>query len=176
MRNTKLIALWALLVIATMACGLTSGVSNLVGGGKNSGTVTQLWSDIPPMDGLEKANLDLPLPARLAIQGLVKSGSKGEGNLDFISFTTTKSASDIASFYTMDKMTAAGWTLQDQSGCQDISSDTSSTAGICFFGKENQSDHTGSYLVIFITQDSKTKQTQVFFLRIDAKNLPTQTP
>lgn len=173
MKNKNILALWALIVVLTLSCGLTSGIGGLVNG-QNAGTVTNLWSDVPPMDGMSKANLDLPLTAKLAIQGFIKSSSKGEGSLDFISFTSSKSVTDLTDFYTVSRMKEAGWNLQDQSGC--TGDQTGGTGGaVCFFGKENK-DNTGSFLVIFAGEDSKTKQTQIFFMRVDVKDLSTSTP
>ena len=174
MRNKKMLLLVAAAMLLTMACGMFNGVSGLVNG-QNSGTaITQMWADVPQMEGMTKANIDLPLPAKLAIQGFVKSSSKGDGSLDFISFTTKSTAQDIYSFYSLDKMTAAGWNLKDQTGC---AGDQTTTAGggFCFFGKESEGN-TGSVLSIFVAEDAKTKETTVFFVRVDVKNIPTKEP
>jgi hypothetical protein len=173
MRNKKILAIWAVIVILTLSCGLTSGISGLVGGNKTT-TVNDLWSDVPRMDGMTKVDMELPLPAKLAIQGFIKSSSKGEGSLDFIAFTTPQSVADVTNFYSTTKMEEAGWTLPDQPGC---SGEQSAAAGgaVCFYGKQNP-DNTGSFLVIFAGEDSKSNQTQVFFMRVDAKDLPTQSP
>ena len=160
-------------MLFTMACGVFSGVSGLVSG-QNAGTVAEMWPDVPKMDGLAKANIDLPLPAKLAIQAFIKSSSKGDGSLDFISYTTKSTPQDVYSFYSLDRMTGAGWNMKDQTGC---AGDQTSTpgGGFCFFGKESDSS-TGAVLSIFVSQDDKTKETTVFFVRVDVKNLPTATP
>jgi hypothetical protein len=174
MQNKKILALWVLIVVMTLSCGVTSGIGGLINGSKSDTTVSELWPDVPPMEGMTKANLDLPLAAKLAIQGFIASSSKGQGSIDFISFTTSSSVTDLTNFYTVDRMEKAGWSLKDQSGC--TGDQSGSTGGaVCFFGKEN-TDNTGSFLVIFAGEDSKTKQTQVFFMRVDVKDLTTATP
>jgi len=173
MHNKKILALWALIAIMTLSCGLTSGISGLVNGSKTS-SVEALWPDVPAMDGMSKASLDLPLAAKLAIQGFIKSSSQGEGSVDFISFTSTKTVTDLTDFYTITRMSDAGWKLQDQSGCSGDQSGTTAGA-VCFFGKTT-SDNSGSFLVIFAGNDSKTSQLQIFFMRVDVKNIPTSTP
>jgi hypothetical protein len=173
MKNRKILALWALIVVLSLSCGLTSGIGGLVNGSK-SNPVSELWSDVPPMDGMTRIDQELPLPAKLAIQGFIKSSSNGEGSLDFIAFKSTKSVTDIINYYSLNRMTKAGWNLKDQNGC--AGDQTGNTGGaICFFGKENK-DNTGSFLVIFTGEDSKTKQTSVYFMRVDVKDLPTKTP
>lgn len=173
MQNKKILALWALIVVLTLSCAITSGIGGLING-NNSTTVSELWSDVPPMEGMTKADLDLPLAAKLAIQGFIKTSSKGQGSLDFISFNSSQSVTDISNFYTVNRMEKSGWNLKDQTGC--AGDQSGSTGGaICFFGKEN-TDNTGSFLVIFAGEDSKSKQTQVFFIRVDVKDLTTPTP
>ena len=176
MHNRKLLVFSAILLIFSLGCGLTGAVNNLIGGGKNDVAVNGIWPDVPLMGGMDQTKLDLPLPARLAFEGLVKSNTNGKGNLQFIAYTTASSLTDITNFYTVDKMTAAGWTEKDQAGCQGTTSNSSNGGAICFFGKQNPSDSTASYLVLFIGQDSSSGKTSVFFIRVDGKNLPTQTP
>lgn len=173
MKNKRILILLAALLLLSIACALPNAISGLAGGNKTT-SIETMWTDVPVMDGLTKANIDLPLPAKLAFQGLIKSSSKGDAALDFISYTTQKQPKDIYDFYTLDKMTPQGWTMKDQPGCQGDMNGTTN-AGVCFFGKEN-SGGTGSFLVIFVAGDSKTKETSVFFIRADAKNLPTQQP
>ena len=174
MKNSKILILMAALILLSLACGLPNNISGLVGGGQTA-PLDQIWPDVPIMAGLIKSQLDLPLPAQLAIQTYIKSSSQGDAALNFISYTTKNQATDIINFYNLDKMIPFGWKLKDQPGCQADSSGSNSNAGVCFFGKEN-ADHSGSFLVIFIAGDSKTNETSVFFIRADIKNMPTQQP
>jgi hypothetical protein len=74
-------------------------------------------------------------------------------------------------------MKSAGWDSTDQTGCiADTSSTTpSAQGGICFFGKTN-ADNTGTLLAIVPTVDSTTNKTDIFFARIDVKEISTPTP
>jgi len=176
------------LAILSMSCGLANtvvnGVANKVGnavtGGGDAGTVAELWPDVPKMDGLKQENLELPLTAKLALQGVMNATTGGKGTFNFIAFTTTKNTQDVVDFYTNDKMTSSGWNQSDQAGCVASSTDTSGTTptasgGICFFGK-TMSNNKDAMLGIFIAQDSASKQTQVFFMRVEATIKPTATP
>jgi hypothetical protein len=174
MRNRKFMMVVIFLAVITMACGMFSSVSNLIGSSK-SAAVSDLWPDVPRIDGLNKASMDLPLAAKLAIQGIVKTTSNGEGSLDFISFTTRKTMQDLVGFYSIDRMKSAGWGPLDSNGCQNGSTQTDQSGGmVCLFTKEG-SDNKGTALIIFAFEDLKTKENQIFFARMDLSNLPTQT-
>jgi hypothetical protein len=126
------------------------------------------------MDGLNKADLQLPLTAKLAVQAFIKASSKGAGNLDFISFTTTKSPMDVVDYYTLDRMNEAGWNFTDQPGCSSNVEQGGSFGGsVCIFVKETGSN-TKTVLLIFSGEEAKLKQTQVFFARMDvSESQPT---
>ncbi len=171
MRNKKILAGWALIVLITLACGISDKVSGIVKGGETN-KVETLWSDVPKISGLTPSDSELPLPAKLAIQTLIKNSSQGQGSVDFIAFKSSKSVSELTDFYSINAMQEQGWNMKDQSGC---TGDQTGSGAVCFFGKENE-DKTGSFLVIFAAEDSKTKQTTVFFMRVDVKDMPTKTP
>lgn len=150
--KTKLFAIFAASALLLGGCGIL--------GGSNAGTVDALWSDVPQMDGLVKAKLDLPLPTRLMIQ------SAFQGRVDFISFTTAKAPADVPAFYTKERMAATGW-KSDAGGCLGNTTGSTSTSqgAICLFNKKDAAKELG--LAIIISQDEKTKQTQIFFARVD---------
>ena len=152
----------SLTMVVTMACGV---LNTLTGGG--SGTAANLWSDVPPLDGATKAKLDLPLAARLVVQAVF------QGKLEFISYTTGKTIQDVQAFYTPERMKQSGWTT-DSGGCTSGSSTDTSQGSFCFFAKKEESKETG--LVIVSAQDEKTKQTQIFYVRIDLTSTPTPKP
>jgi hypothetical protein len=163
MKRNTLAVLLSIAMLLTMACGV---VNTLTGGG--SGTTTSLWSDVPPFEGATKANLDLPLAAKLAVQAAF------QGKLEFIAFTTTKGTQDVVNFYTADRMKSSGWTTES-AGCTSGSTSTDSNQGaFCFYGKKEDAKETG--LVIVVAQDDKTKQTQIFYVRIDVTPTPTPKP
>ncbi len=167
-KTKYLIALSAIMLVAVMGCGLLDTVVNqAVSGGKPAGTVSDLWSDVPKMDGMNKTNMNLPVAAQLAIKAMT------QGNFDFIAYTTTKTPQDVQNFYSADRMSAAGWDSQNSGGCTDMSGSTgSSAAGICFFEKTNVTPNVA--LAIVIAQDDQTKQTQLFFVRVTDTGTPSQ--
>jgi hypothetical protein len=154
----------AVMMSMTMACGV---VNSLIGG--SAGTTGSLWPDVPAFSGATKANLDLPLAAKLVVQ------TAFQGKLEFIAFTTTSSPQAVQAFYTADRMKATGWTT-DTNGCTATSpsSDTSAGGALCFFGKKDGAKEYG--LAIVAAQDDKTKATQIFYVRIDITSTPTPKP
>ncbi|HTX80444.1 MAG TPA: hypothetical protein VMC62_12275 [Longilinea sp.] len=174
--NRKLIPVAVLFIaLTTLACGLSS-VSNLVGG--NASSVSSMWSDVPVMNGLSKSDLNLPLEAKVLIQGYIAAASQGQGNIDFIAYTTGQTSADVTDYYTVDRMTQAGWAGSDQPGCTSYdmgtsTSDSSSNTNgaLCFFAKD-EGNNKGALLAILATPDSdKAGQTDVFFARIEVNNI-----
>ncbi|MGD0709149.1 MAG: hypothetical protein ABSA51_11960 [Anaerolineaceae bacterium] len=179
--NRKLIPVVVLLVtLVTLGCGLST-LSSLVGG--NASSVSSMWSDVPVMDGLSKSSLDLPLEAKMLVQGYIAAASKGQGNIDFIAYTTAHTPVDVSNYYTVDRMTQAGWAGSDQPGCTSYdmgtstsNSSTTSNSALCFFAKD-EGNNKGALLAILATPDSnKSSQTDVFFARIEVSNIQTSTP
>lgn len=175
------------LVLFSLACNLTGNlansvvnkVGNAVTGSGDAGTVATLWADVPQMSGLKQENLALPIGAKLALQTVMRTTTGGSGQLNFIAFTTPQSPQEVVNYYTVDRMTKAGWNQSDQMGCESASAGNggpSSIAGggFCLFAKDAGNQET-SYLGIFIGQDSVSKLTQVFFMRVDAQNQATPT-
>jgi hypothetical protein len=167
MKPKYLIALSAILVFAALGCGVLDTVVNqAVSGGKPAGTVADLWTDVPKMNGMNKVNMDLPIAAQLAMKAIA------QGSFDFIAFTTTSSPQDVVNYYTADRMQSAGWDSTDTGGCT-ASTDTSSGAGgICVFSQTGGGKNNA--LMIVIAQDAKTKQTQLFFVRVTDVSTPTK--
>jgi hypothetical protein len=165
MKRKTIAVLLSVAMVLTLGCGAL----NILGGG-SSGTVSGLWSDVPPFTGASKANLDLPLGAKIAVQAMF------QGQLQFIAYTTGSSAQDVQNFYTADRMKATGWDSDSSAGCMggatDSSSSTQGAGAFCVFGKKDNGKDTG--LVVIVAQDDKTKQTQIFYVRIDLT--PTPTP
>ena len=163
MKRKSLAVLLSVAMLLTMACGILNSL-----GGGNAGSTTNLWSDVPPFEGATKANLDLPLTAKLAVQAAF------QGKLQFIAFTTSRGTQDVVDFYTAERMKSSGWT-NDSAGCTTgNTSNTGNPGAFCFYGKKEDGKETG--LVIVVTQDEKTKQTQIFYVRIDVTPTATSTP
>jgi hypothetical protein len=156
--------LTAALMLLVFVLVLTTGcnaVGNLFGGGGGGGG-RDLWSDVPKMDGMQGADLGLPLPARLAIQAAF------QGNIDYMSFTTNSSTADVQAFYgDTDRMSQAGWSAQEL-GCV---GDPQGGGAICFFTKEQDGKQEG--LAIVVAAGENSGPTQVFYVRIDLSALET---
>jgi hypothetical protein len=160
-----------LLVLSTMACSL-SGLIPGTGGGSS---VSDLWPDVPRMDGMTLLKEDLPLEVRVMVQAVFTAASDNQGNLNFVAYTTAKTPAEVVDFYTTERMKSAGWQNSDQVGCLADTSGTTGAGGICLFGKET-GDNSGTLLAIVPSVDSKTQKTSVFFARIDFKDIKTATP
>ncbi|MEP6707947.1 MAG: hypothetical protein ABJC05_10530 [Pyrinomonadaceae bacterium] len=151
--TTSILALILVLAVA-LSCKFAE---NLAGGGK-AGTVSTLWSDVPPLEGATKADLEIPLGARLMIRTMM------QGKINFIAFTTDKSSQDVQNFYSKDRMKAAGWTASDK-GCIGDAEEKDSHGAVCLFKRKDGTKEEG--LAIVLAQDEKTKQTEIFYVRID---------
>jgi hypothetical protein len=167
MKSRYLVALSAILVVAALGCGVLDTVVNqAVSGGKPAGTVADLWTDVPKMNGMNKVNMDLPIAAQLAIKAMT------QGNFDFIAFTTNSTPQDVVNYYTADRMKTAGWDSEDTGGCTASADASSGAGGICFFSQTGSSKNNA--LIIVIAQDSSSKQTQLFFVRVTDVGTPTR--
>jgi hypothetical protein len=150
----------ALITSVALSCRLAEKLS----GDPKAGTVANLWPDVPPFAGATKADLEIPLGARLAIRAFMR------GKVNFIAFTTDKSPADVQAFYTKERMKAAGWTAADE-GCIGDTEDQEAHGATCFFKRRDGTKEEG--LGLIVGQDQKTKQTEIFYVRIE---LPEPTP
>ena len=157
--STSILALILVLAVA-VSCRL---VENL-GGNPKAGTVSSLWPDVPPFAGATKADLEIPLGARLAIRAMM------QGKINFIAFTTDQTAQAVQDFYSNDRMKAAGWTPNDK-GCVGDTEDKDNSGAVCFYKRKDGKQEEG--LAIILAQDEKTKKTEIFYARIE---LPEPTP
>ena len=95
-----------------------------------------------------------------------------QGKINFIAFTTPKSAQEVKDFYTVDLMKATGWT-PGQKGCFGDSEDQKNQGAVCLFQRQDGGKKEG--LAIIVTEDEKTKQTNIFYARIDMTE-PSPSP
>ena len=160
--STSLLALILILAVA-VSCRL---VENLAGGPK-AGTVSSLWPDVPPLAGATKADLEIPLGARLAIRAMM------QGKINFIAFTTDQSAPDVQAFYSNDRMKAAGWTPSEKGCIGDTNEDKDNQGAVCLYKRKDGKKEEG--LAIILAQDEKTKKTEIFYARIEMTE-PTPSP
>jgi hypothetical protein len=150
--NTILVCL-----VITLVSGSCRMVETLTGNGK-AGTVSNLWSDVPPVLGATRTDLALPLGARLMIRAAM------QGKVSFIAFSTEKSAQEVQDFYNKARMKSAGWTASEQ-GCVGDTEDQKSQGAVCMFNHQDGKKKEG--LAIVLAHDEKSKQTDIFYARID---------
>lgn len=151
-----------LLLSVVVSCRMVESLS----GGEKAGTVNSLWSDVPAFEGATKADLQIPLGARLALRVAM------QGKINFIAFTTTRSAQEVKDFYNADRMKAAGWTPNEK-GCIGDTEDQKNQGAVCLFQRKDGDKKEG--LAIITAEDPKTKQTDIFYARIDMTE-PTPSP
>jgi hypothetical protein len=151
----------------TLSCGL---INNLLGGGEE-GSVSSLWEDVPPFQDAQEANLDLPLPLRLAINTMLRN------NFDFIAYTTSQSAQSVQAYYTPELMASQGWqspeptciNMEQQSFVKGITGD------LCLFYKETSNEQYDA-LGIILTNDQDSQNTLIYYVRVNFSDLPQITP
>lgn len=148
-------------LIFTSACGMVSSLLS----GRSAGTVNDLWSDVPRMDGMTKADLEMPLAARLALQAAM------QGRMNFIAFTTDATPQGVLDYYTPVRMGEQGWSDQDGTGCFG-DTENAEEGAVCIFMK--QTDGKNEVLGIVAGKDADTGKTAIFFARIDATEATTE--
>jgi len=155
-----------LALILVLAVGLSCGLAERFTGDPKAGTVSALWPDVPPLEGATKADLEIPLGARLMIRAMM------QGKINFIAFMTDQSAPEVQAFYSNERMKTAGWTPSDK-GCIGDTEDKESHGAVCLFTRKDGTKEEG--LAIIVAQDEKTKKTEVFYARIDMTQ-PSPSP
>jgi hypothetical protein len=156
-----------LALILVSAVVLSCRLAERLTGDPKAGTVSSLWPDVPPLSGATKADLEIPLGARLAIRAMM------QGKINFIAFTTDQSASEVQAFYSAERMKAAGWTPSEKGCIGDTEEDKDNHGAVCLFKRKDGSKEEG--LAIVLAQDEKTKKTEVFYARIDLTQ-PSPSP
>jgi len=153
-----------LALILVLAVAISCRFAETLTGDSKAGTVSSLWPDVPPLAGATKADLEIPLGARLAIRAVM------QGKINFIAFTTDQSAQEVQDFYSNERMKAAGWTPSDK-GCVGDTEDKDTHGAVCLFKRKDGKKEEG--LAIVLAQDEKTKKTEIFYVRIE---LPEPSP
>ena len=178
-RKFRMFALGALVLMGALGCSIVDTVlSNTVGGSKGN-SIASLWTDVPPLQGAQKLSLDLPVTMQVAIQAMIKASASSSDvqldKFDWIGYSTTQTPDQIKAYYSMQRMNAAGWNSKDQPGC-DVATDSNGiSGGFCLFVKgTGTATDRGSVLFIVLAPDDQTKQTQVYYVRLDG--VVTKTP
>lgn len=157
----------ALLILSVLSCSLPTQILGDAGLVKT----TDLWDDVPRMDGLELADMDLPVYARVLVQTVMKQVLTGSGTGDWIIFTTDKTPEDLTAFYTNELMAENGWEASDTSTCVEGSAQGLTEAGVfCVFQKRAGSQYTG--LMIIGGEEASTQKTNIIFIRVEAEETP----
>jgi len=173
MKIRRLVFTLAALAIASLACNVAS---LLPGGGEGLTTTSELWSDVPRVDGLQASDLELPLTARIFMEAWVGAAfSEGNGDADVAVFRTQQTAADLQAFYTNERMTASGWAASDGEESTCFTGEAQGVAEIglfCVFARDEASAETA--LILIAIPSEQAGNLEVFFVRLEAQ--PTPTP
>ena len=167
LKTIKFGLLFALVTLTSLACGLGGLTDLLPGGGGALGTTSELWSDVPRMDGLGDSDIEMPLFARLFMQTMMSQLlGDGEGSGDIVVFRTENTSQAIAAFYSAEQMAANGWAASEGEACLSGSEQGVAQVGLfCVFQKNAADLDTG--LMILAVPDENTGQTNLFFIRFE---------
>ncbi len=168
-RNIIVLSFGLALWFGLLGCGVINTLVSNVAGGSKGNTVASLWSDVPPLPGAQRLSLDMPVTMQLMIQGMIKASTNNTdvnlNGFDWIAYTTPQTPQAVTAFYT-DRMTAAGWASGNQMGCLGGSDTTNAMAGFCVFAR-GKTGEKQSILFIVPAQDDQSKQTTVFYVRME---------
>ncbi len=159
-------------MVSLLGCGMLNSLLNTT---SSAGTVASLWSDVPPLQGASKTNLEMPLAFRLMIQATFKGG------IDYIAYTTSQTPDQVRSFYSVERMKSGGWQTADLGGnqggdqsCVGDQQGAGSSGELCLFAKQDGNKEI--LLAIVVAEDAQTKNADVFYARIDASKFETPAP
>ncbi len=171
MKIRKLAIILAALAVASLACSLGSLVPS---GSQGLTTTSELWADVPRVDGLDGSDLELPLTARVFMEAWMSAAlSGGTGNGSVAVFNTQKTAAELQSFYTNERMTSSGWQSSEESTCfSGAEQGIAEISLFCAFIKEAATQQTG--LMLIAIPSEQQGRMEVFFVRLE--NLVTPTP
>jgi hypothetical protein len=127
-------------------------------------SVAQLWSDVPPMEGMAQSHetqMPLALKAimRPFLDGVMRGLNNGKeaGHWDVAYFMLSgKTTRDVEAFYVPARMSQYGW--KQQGGCANVVQAT-----FCSFQKQEGVKGTG--LLVIATDDQEHKSTVLYFIR-----------
>lgn len=170
MKNLTSGILFVVLLFAVMSCGL---IDRFTTRGGSMNRASDLWGDVPRMDGMSPSDLELPLTIKIlmrtALNNLWRFSKEGEDktpvNGDWIVFTSVGTPADVQSFYTNSRMTSFGnWEASKKSTCLD-GKGNGIDGVMCVFNK--LTDNKEIMLAIIAIKDDESKQTNVFYLRLE---------
>jgi hypothetical protein len=170
---------FAVLLFAALSCStITDRITKKVIG-DDVGRTNQLWTDVPQMDGLAISDMEMPIPMKIVMRtvlnNLWRANKENEDRTpvsgDWIVFTTNATPEDIQNYYTNERMTSFGqWEPSKERSCLD--GKAKGIEGVlCVFQKVSNKRELG--LAIIAKRDDETKQTNVFFLRLEQDAEPS---
>jgi len=141
----------------------------LKGGGDGLTKTSELWSDVPRMDGLSPSQLEPPLFVKVLMRTALNEicGRGGQDKGDWIVFDSRKTPDDVRDFYNNHRMADNGWNKSDKSTCVSGSQFGASQVGmVCLFAKSAGGKDIG--LMIIPAQADRAGQINVWFVRVEA--------
>jgi hypothetical protein len=126
-------------------------------------SVAQLWSDVPPMEGMARSETQMPLALKALVRPFLDTLMRGvnngkeAGHWDVAYFSLSgKTTRDVEAFYVPARMGNYGW--KQQGGCANVVQAT-----LCSFQKQEGQKGTG--LLIIAADDQEHKATVLYFIR-----------
>lgn len=159
------------LLFAAVGCGAVNAVKSLTGDDALSKT-SELWSDVPRMDGMTTSEMEMPVFGKLLMRTALNTTGEGKDTGDWVVFSTTKTTDDLKNFYTNERMTSfGGWEPSKNSTCLSGSDQGFPQVGVfCVFGKNTNNTQVG--LMILGWQDDKSNPTNILFVRVEELATP----
>jgi hypothetical protein len=178
MKGISKVVIFILFAFAVISCSLAG---KLIDSGPDMARATELWPDVPRMDGLSSSDVEPPLAIKLVMRTVLnnlwrlnKDGEdKTPASGDWIVFTRNGPPNKVQNFYTNERMTSFGnWEASKNSTCID-GKDKGIDGVLCVFQKIADRKQIG--LAIIAGQDEKSGQTTVFYLRLEQDSETTNS-
>ncbi len=160
------------LVLAALGCSVVDNITRPPEISGSLGSVTDLWDDVPRMDGLTATDEDLPVLVRVLVRGVLRNlTGDGESVGNWIIFGTNQTSADVQTYYTDGRMVDHGWEDSGQQTCTTGASQGLEQVGaICIFQKQVNNNFTA--LIILVMQGQDAGAANVVFLRFEVEATP----
>lgn len=170
MNQVRIVVFSLVLALASLGCGLIDRVAGSETGFTNA---SELWSDVPRMEGLTPSEMEMPFYVKLVMRtAMSQILAGGTGGADWIVFSTDKTSEDVQGFYTNQRMAQNGWIASENSTCLRGSEQGMPQVGLfCVFLKEAEGRQTG--LMVIASPNEEAKNTTVAFIRVENQVTPT---
>ena len=147
-----------LLLAAVMVFGQSCNVYDVLVSGTKVEAAEKLWADVPAVENAEKIETELPPVARIALGVLLAQ------NVNYIAYTTDRTAKEVEGLYSEDRMRAAGW-KRAQKCIGDTNKSKQEQGSVCVYVRTGAETQNG--LAIFVAENSQEKETFIFYMRFD---------